>query len=220
MQVDQPHHAPHGFGEFARQYAMIVLSILTALGLEHVAVSVQDRAAAAASRGRIAAELAGNLADLRQSEQQNAQAEAKMRGLLQALIPLIRDGKPIDPPTAALLRPAFALFSISSPTWQHSAWDAAIADRSAGHLPPRELSHYSEIYAAGADEERALGIVLGGDWLTEASDMLLDWRTGHVDPAVTAKVVARFLVACEQTQRGETALVALLTGHAAAGQGG
>jgi hypothetical protein len=34
MQIEQPHHAPTTLSEFLRQYAMIVLSILTALCLE------------------------------------------------------------------------------------------------------------------------------------------------------------------------------------------
>jgi hypothetical protein len=210
MQVDQPHHAPHSIGEFVRQYAMIVLSILTALALEHVAVGIQDRQAATASRVRIEAELAGNVADLKTSEQQNRAAEAKLRTLMQALLALVKAGKPIDAPTLALLRPAFALFSISSSTWQRSAWDAAIADQSAGHLPAEALSRYSQIYAAAADEERGLDIVLGGDWLTQASDMVVDWQEGHVDPAVTVKVLARFMVASEQTENGEERLVALI----------
>jgi hypothetical protein len=193
---------------------MIVLSILTALGLEHIAVGFQDGAAAAASRVRIEAELAGNLADLKTSEQQNLKAEAKLRALMQALMPLVRAGKPIDPPTEALLRPTFALFSISSSTWQRSAWDAAIADQSAGHLPAKELSRYSQIYAAAADEDAALQIVLGGDWLTQASDMVVDWQLGHIDPAATAKVVARFLVASVQTERGEESLIGLIEGTA------
>jgi len=58
---------------------------------------------------------------------------------------------------------------------------------------------------------------LGGDWLTHASEIVVDWQTGHVDPAATAKVVARFLVASEQTERGEADLVALIT-RGAAGQ--
>jgi hypothetical protein len=68
MHVEEPHHAPTTLREFLRHYAMIVHSILTALTLEHVAVSMQDQAAAAASRVRIEDELAGNAWDLKQQE--------------------------------------------------------------------------------------------------------------------------------------------------------
>ena len=51
MHVHEPLAPPTTFRQFRREYAMIVLSILTALGFERTAVYLHDRASAQASRG-------------------------------------------------------------------------------------------------------------------------------------------------------------------------
>jgi hypothetical protein len=77
LHIEQHHHAPKSWSEFARQYAMIVLSIMTALGLEHVAISLHDARAARDSRARIEAELARDLADLQHAEQNTTPASSR-----------------------------------------------------------------------------------------------------------------------------------------------
>jgi hypothetical protein len=200
MQVEQPHHAPASLGEFARQYAMIVLSILTALALEHLAVSVQNRLAAAESRVRIESELARNLHDLQDAEAINKRSIADAKVLIRALIDQLKSGKPADDKLQGLLKPDLVDFNIAMPPWQRSAWDGALADQSAGHLPATDLQRYAEIYAQAADSQSAAQIFVGGEWLTRAADVVLDYRVGTLDVHGLARTVARFLLATQQIE--------------------
>jgi hypothetical protein len=213
MQVEQPHHAPSSAREFIKQYAMIVLSILTALGLEQFAVSIQNRFDAAASRARIEAELARNAQDLKDSEALNQKTNQAATALLHALGDHLKAAKPIDAEVEALMTPVFAHFEISEPTFQHSAWEAAIADHSSTHLPAADLGRYSEIYAAAADAQSSWQLLLGGEWLTRATELGLDFRLGTVEARNLANVLARFLVAAQQIEASEEQLSDLIAGQ-------
>ena len=85
MQVEHPHAPPASLREFIRQYAMIVLSILTALALERAVIDLHDRGAARDSRVRIEAEIAGNLAELKtRAGAQHDQCAGTSRGGVQS----------------------------------------------------------------------------------------------------------------------------------------
>jgi hypothetical protein len=212
MQVDQPHHPPSSLHDFLRQYAMIVLSILTALALEHVAVSFQNRAAAAASRLRIEAELASNMQDLKHAEDTNQANNKAVAALLHALVDHLKAGKPIDPEVDALTKPVFDHFEIAVPTLQRSAWESAIADQSAGHLSAPDLRRYSEIYAASADVGTTAQLLLGGEWLTHGAELLLDVRLGKVDERNLANLLVRYLIAEQQIEASQESLSDLIGG--------
>jgi hypothetical protein len=212
MHVEQPHHAPSGIRDFLRQYAMIVLSILTALGLEHVAVSLQNRSAATVSRDRIEAELASNMKDLKEAVLADQRTNKRAGALLHALTDHLKQGKAIDAEIETLMNPLFGNFQISVPTFQRSAWESAIADQSAGHLPAADLRRYSEIYANAADAQTTWQLLLGGEWLTRAAEVSLDYRLGKVDERTLANVVVRFLLAAQQIEATEASLVDLISG--------
>jgi len=195
LHIEQHHHAPGSWREFIRQYAMIVLSIMTALGLEHIAVAVHDAGAASDSKLRIEAELVRNLTDLRHAETSNEGHMAKASETMKALVDGLKAGT-VDPPTAlALIGPMFEHFQVSLPTWERDAWDAAIADQSAGHLSADDLRRYAEIYSSARDIGAEAQMLLGGEWLTRASELGIDFRLGKVDARTTANTLARFLVA-------------------------
>ena len=94
---------------------MIVLSILTALALERVAVSLHDQGAAQASRDRIEEEIAGNLADLRKSEASNEANTLEVRRALAAVLNLLRagigDGDKVSRRGTARLQPFQHIFA-------------------------------------------------------------------------------------------------------------
>ena len=195
MHLEQHHHAPNSWREFIRQYAMIVLSIMTALGLEHIAVAVHDAGAARESKGRIEAELARNLTDLKQAETSNAGHMAKATEIMKALVDGLAAG-PIDPAASlTIVAPMFEHFQVALPSWERDAWDAAIADQSAGHLSPEDLRRYAEIYSSARDIGAEAQLLLGGEWLTRASELGIDFRLGKIDARTTANTLARFLVA-------------------------
>jgi len=190
---------------------MIVLSIMTALGLEHVAIALHDASAARESKVRIEAELARNLSDLTQAETSNEGHMAKATETMKALVDALAAG-PVDPATAhTLIAPMFQHFQVALPSWERDAWDAAIADQSAGHLSPEDLQRYAEIYSSARDIGAEAQLLLGGEWLTRASELGIDFRLGKIDARSTANMLARFLVAGQVITTMQKSLDTLIT---------
>ena len=54
----------HGWREFLKEYAIIVVGVLTALGAEQIAERIHEAHTSAEARENIRAEIAANLADL------------------------------------------------------------------------------------------------------------------------------------------------------------
>lgn len=212
MHIEQP-HVPNSWRQFIREYAMIVLSIMTALGLERAAVAIHEAGAARESRARIEMELAQNLHDLKRAETTNEGHVAKAAETMKALVDGIKAGTADPAATLALLGPMFEHFQIALPSWQRDAWDAAIADQSAGHLAPDDLRRYAEIYSSARDIAAGAQLLLGGEWLTRASELGVDFRLGKVDARTTANSLARFLVAAQEIATLQKSLdVLIVTG--------
>ena len=214
MQVDNPHHAPSSLTEFLRQYAMIVLSIITALALERGAVAIHDAAAARSSRARIEAEIARDQADLVHCEKMNAANVKAVNDVLKQLVAAVKLRKLDQTALTPFFKPADDHFNIASPSWQHDAWDTAIADQSAGNLASADLRRYSEIYTAARDMDATAQILLGGEWLTHMASLRIDAAMGTLDPHALADNLARFLLAVGQIDRTQQDLQTLIvTGH-------
>ena len=214
MQVEQPHHPPSSLADFLRQYAMIVLSILTALALERAAVAMHDAGAARDSRLRIEAELVSNLADLRASRQINADNIKAVQACLKTLIEQLKAGTADPPKVVAMLAPALSHFAVSLPSWQRDAWDSAIADQSASHMAAADLRHYAEVFAAARDADEAAHLLLSGEWLTRAADLRIDIALGRLDGRLAANALVRYLLAAQQIEGGEEALEKLIAPQA------
>ena len=215
MHLESSHHTPGTWQDFFKQYAMVVLSILTALGLERVAVGLHDRSAARTSRGQIEAELARNAADLAESEQTNRNSIARTRTALKLLIAQLKTPQPDMAKLQASVAPLLTDFVISAPSWQRQAWDSALSDQSAGHLPPADLNRYRLVYETQHELESYTQVLLGGEWLTQATTVSLETQLGHFDGRQVAGVLARYLLVVEQIEDGEEKLAALLTGKPA-----
>jgi hypothetical protein len=214
VHYEEPHHPPSSVRQFLSQYAMIVLSILTALALERVAVSINNTIAARDSKVRIEAELAHNLSELKDSEEINLANVTRVKAASHALIDQIKAGKPNDAAMLALAAPGFSHLDFASPSWERDAWDSAIADQTASHLDPADLQRYAEIYADERDMESTEQFLLGGDWLSRATELGIDTRLGKVDGLKIVNVMARYLVAAQQMEEIQKDLITLITtGH-------
>ena len=214
MQVDNPHAAPSSLTEFLRQYAMIVLSIITALALERGAVAIHDAAATRNSRARIEAEIARDQGDLARCEQMNAADVKAVKGVLKQLVAALKQGKLDQAALVPFFKPAFDHFNIASPSWQHDAWDTAIADQSASNLASADLRRYAEIYTTARDMDATAQLLLSGDWLGHMATMRVDVALGTLDAHAMADSLARFLLAVGQIDRTQQDLQTLITtGH-------
>ena len=214
MQVDNPHHAPSSLAEFLRQYAMIVLSIVTALALERAAVAYHDASAARQSRMRIEAEIARDAADLTQSERVNADTTKALTAVLKTLVAQLKQGKIEQAKLREILQPAFDHFEVSSSSWQRDAWDSALADQTAAHLASSDLRRYAEIYATERDLDSTAQLLLGGDAIARGATARVDLALGMLDAHDMAIWIARFLLAVSEIDHGQRDLQTLIaTGH-------
>jgi hypothetical protein len=214
MQVDTPHHPPGTLRGFIQQYAMIVLSILTALALEQIVVSFHNASMARDSRARIESELARFATDLKKSVETNKERLKTVNDVLTVLDAKLKDGKADDATIMALAQKAVAGLGINFPSYQRVAWDAAIADQSVSHLDPADLQRYSEIYADEAISMEEAKLLLTGDYVRRLSDTNLDFRIGKLDGRDLAQTLTLDALAGRDILNHQERLIGLIeSGH-------
>ena len=214
MQVDTPHHPPSSLRGFVLQYAMIVLSILTALVLEQAVLTIHNAATARDSRARIEAEIAGSVTDLKNAAQTNAARLQQVSDVLTALDAKLKDGTPDEATTMGLAQKVIDHIGISLPTTQRDAWDTAIADQSASHLSLSDLQRYSAIYTAELIMDDETKLLLTGDYVRSVSDMNFGVRTGKLDGRSFARALTLDFLAGPEILHHQEALIRLIeTGH-------
>ena len=203
MHFEVPKLSIHSFKDFAKHYLMIVLSILTALGLEAWIERSHHRHAAETAGRQIRAEIETNLSDVRTSIKANQTLIAPLRALDEVVSRDIREGAP-----AALInqhiqaRKADFKLSINWPTFASQAWDVAVANQSASWMDDGELRRYSAAYADLRD---------ASNWITHDSIILLNAPSmaalharidlgAAVDPLEFITVLRQMVNTSEETQ--------------------
>ena len=173
---------PHSVKEFATHYVMIVVSILTALGLEAAVERMHHAHAAEKARQALETELRSNLADLRESNAKNALRVKPLEDLCDLLVKDFDDGMP-----AAQMKQQMAErvkagidFGVYYPNLRHEAWDVAVANQSASFMEPDTLRRMSIAYAAQRDVNPASLTLLVN--IPAYVNALTDARVGASDP--------------------------------------
>ncbi|TPG11638.1 hypothetical protein EAH75_11730 [Rhodanobacter glycinis] len=203
MHFEVPKLPTRGFKDFAKHYLMIVLSILTALGLEAWIEHAHHAHAAELASHQIKAELRANLDGVRNSYQSNQQRLVSLQQLDDAIAKDIRDGKP----DAAINQHIQALknefnLSLDWPIFANQAWDVAVANQSATWMDRAALSEYSAVYSKQRD---------AASWMTQDSTLFLDapkmatLRTRidlgrEVDPIEFLSVLRQMIITSSETQ--------------------
>lgn len=141
------------FKEFGGEYIMIVISILTALALEHAAQSLHHRTLANQAAANMAAEIKINLKDVDAVLAHNKAEVAKLQAIRIALLADIRSGAPDAELMDRFVKNPGNHFglSIQTPSYRHEAWDVAVANQAASWMPAGELRRYSNAYGAMRD---------------------------------------------------------------------
>lgn len=173
---------PHSIKEFAAHYVMIVVSILTALGLEAFVEHLHHKHAAEAAERGIETELRSNLAELRSNNAANLKRVQPLEQLVNQLIKDFDDGIPTDEIKAQMAQRVKAGidFGLYTPTLRHEAWDVAVANQSASYMDPETLRRLSVAYAAQREiNPGSLTILLNAP---EYINALTDARVGASDP--------------------------------------
>jgi hypothetical protein len=203
MHFEIPELPMRGFKDFARHYLMIVLSILTALGLEAWIEHVHHTHAAALASRQITAELRANLDDVHNAYRRNQQRLVSLQQLDGAIAKDVRDGKT----DAAINQHIQALkngfnLSLDWPIFGNQAWDVAVANQSVTWMDRTALSEYSAAYSKQRD---------AASWMTQDSTLFLDaprmatLRTRidlgrEVDPIEFLSVLRQMIITSSETQ--------------------
>ena len=173
---------PHSVKEFAAHYVMIVVSILTALGLEAAIEHLHHAHAAEAAQHAIETELRANLAGLRSSNADNLKRLPPLDDLTNELIKDFEEHVPtaqIKAQMAQRMKTGIDL-GVFTPTLRHEAWDVAVANQSASYIEPETLRRLSAAYAAQREiNDNTLYIFFNAPAYIDA---LTDARIGASDP--------------------------------------
>jgi len=173
---------PHSVKEFAAHYFMIVVSILTALGLEATVEHLHHKHAAEAAQKAVETELRNNLDELRADDARNLARLGPLKKLSEELIKDFDDGVPmaqIKQKMADRVKAGID-FGVFYPSLQHEAWDVAVANQSASYMEPETLRRLSAAYASQRDVNQASLTVFVN--VPAYLDALTDARVGNADP--------------------------------------
>jgi hypothetical protein len=152
MHLEIPKIEKHSFRDFAKHYLMIVLSILTALGLEQWIESLHHRHAAEYASAQINAELKGALNDIQTSLNIDESKVVPLEALKKAITEDVQHGlsnQDINKHIQAM-SDQFVL-SINWPTFPTQAWDVAVANQSAAWIDVEKQHRYASAYASMRD---------------------------------------------------------------------
>ena len=148
MHVEPLEKLPRSVREFLSHYAMIVLSILTALALEQVALRLEHRHEGQRAKEEIEQEIASNRKAVEASLALTHTNSTAWEALLKRTLADMKSGQGTNESRIATLHQAGTLFRDALPSLKTTAWDAAISDHSVNYLDHDLLVRYSEIYAS------------------------------------------------------------------------
>jgi hypothetical protein len=136
------------FKEFGGEYVMIVISILTALALEHGVQSWHHRHLAHAAAEKLQIELRDNI---KQVNEVLAYNEPKRQALRQVRDQMLADMR-AKTGDAGLMRrfeqewQSTVRLNIQRPSLRREAWEAAVANQAVTWMPREALERYAGVY--------------------------------------------------------------------------
>jgi hypothetical protein len=152
MHFEVPKVKMHSLREFLQHYLMIVLSILTALGLEQWIEHTHHRHAAEYASAQIDTELRNTLNDIQSAIDVDEKKLAPLVAINEAISDDVRHGVP-DVEINKHIRERIKGFAlgINWPAFNSQAWDVAVANQSATWIDVERLHRYAVAYAALRD---------------------------------------------------------------------
>lgn len=185
MHLEFPKEPLKTLNDFLKHYLMIVLSILTALGLEAWIEHAHHAHAADIGRQQIEAEIRSNLSAVQASLEQDTEQLKRLDKIRAAVIQDLKSHQPDDVIKQHILAQAGDNFDLNMnfPTLRHEAWDVTVANQSASWMDAERMQGYSAVYASQRDaitnmaENTAL---LTSDM--HLANVVADLQTGEVQP--------------------------------------
>jgi hypothetical protein len=220
MHVEPLEKLPRSVREFLSHYSMIVLSILTALALEQVALRLEHRHEGQRSKEEIELEIATNRKAVEDALAITVQNEKVWDDLLSRTVAEVRSGQPTDASLVDHLREASHNFRDALPPLKTTAWDAAISDHSVNYLAHEDLTRYSEIYASQRLFSQAMWDMLRDSAARDLAAISLGVTLGKADATTTVATLNSRLRTIGIVQSQLMQLDDVLKGSDGAGNGG
>jgi hypothetical protein len=209
MHLELPKVRLDSLKDFLKHYLMIVLSILTALGLEAWIEHTHHEHAAQTADAQIEAELRANLADIRRIRDADAERLDALKHLEAYLVGAVKGGVDADivrQHVDAQTDGSFYL-GLQLPRLRHEAWDVAVANQAAGWLDTGKLRRYATIYTYQSDFERRVSfntsLNLSG---SRVNDIDADLQAGKVEPRELLRTVNAMASSVSDTVTALTAI--------------
>lgn len=207
MHVEPPDRPLISFKEFGLHYLMIVVSILTALGLEEVLRAHHNEESAKAAEESIERELKGNLADLRDAVKGNREKLTELKGLGDQIAEIIRQGAANPAATQKKIADEFLpklSVGLMLPGPSREAWDVAVASQAAGHIPRDKL----EAYTAGYTIEREAMVGANSGMMVLDGPRMIDLRAdAEIGPVEPRRILELFRESAAMNATGLSNLV-------------
>jgi hypothetical protein len=206
--------------EFLSHYAMIVLSILTALGLEQVALGIEHRHEGARAKEEIEQEIAANRKEVEDALARTRRYLADWQAMLTRTAADMKAGQSTNESRLATIHDAGHKFGDATPALKMTAWDAAVADHAVNYLDHADLTRYSETYALQRSFSQAVWDTVRDSASRNLSELSLPAYTGIADPLPTLSLLnsrVRALALMEsQLQQIDQALKGSMPDHPSA----
>ena len=204
MHLELPSTALKSFKDFLKHYLMIVLSILTALGLEGWIEHIHHRQAAAVASEQIDAEIRTNLAEVREAlakDTHQADALTHLRDTLEQDLKTNASDTDVEQLVLTQIHNLNFNLNLRWPTLRQEAWDVAVANQSASWIDSKRMYRYSAVYAAQRETSASLTsnlhLIIDGPRMI---DTMTNIRSGSVEPHELLHVVAQMEVMQEQAK--------------------
>jgi len=204
MHLELPKEPLKTFRDFLKHYLMIVLSILTALGLEAWVEHAHHRHASEAASTQIDAEIRANLAEIHTALEEDTQRAGTFAHIRDSLEQDLKANTPDATIVQHILtqtRNSSFNLNLRWPTLRQEAWDVAVANQSVGWMDNDRMYRYSAAYAAQRETANTLtanlALVMNGPRMI---DTATDLRSGNVQPREFLHVVAQMTVMLDQAR--------------------
>jgi hypothetical protein len=199
MHLELPRVSLHSMKEFASHYLMIVVSILTALGLEALIENAHHRHAAEAAREAIVAEIRQNIEGVHDAVDKDRKRLVPLEQFGDTLRKALVDGVPAPRVSAIIAQHVQAGIDVGLhyPELHREAWDVAVANQSASWMDATELRRLSAAYTWPASD-RASDLALFFDAPRFVS-AITDARVGAADPREFLRVLDQAAAALRST---------------------
>jgi hypothetical protein len=179
--------------DFFVRYLLVAAGIGTAWALNQWNEARQHRQLADSARAAVRAELQRNLKELRGTSAKGEDSNKHVADFVRSLMQAVKENAG-ESRLKALIGDGPLSMSLGFPSFERSAWEAAIAGQATRHMPLEEVRVFSQAYASMADLQ---GTVIA--WTPSSMDFAhkavawgVNHRLGRTDVVAFIQILAQW----------------------------